>query len=68
MRKLPAGLFSLALAATIGLSFASSGAAAPSQGAPAATGASEPAQTSDELPNPLEDKRRELREEALTRC
>ncbi|TCO21121.1 immune inhibitor A [Kribbella steppae] len=67
MRKLPAGLFSLALAATIGLSFASSGAAAPPQGAPAATGASEPAQTSDELSSPLEDKRRELRQEALTK-
>jgi len=67
VRKLPAGLFSLALAATIGLSFASSGAAAPPQGAPAATGASEPAQTSDELSSPLEDKRRELRQEALTK-
>ncbi|TWD72525.1 immune inhibitor A [Kribbella amoyensis] len=65
MRKVSAGLFSLALAATIGLSFASSGSAAPPQGAPA-VGTSEPAAVSDELSSPLEDKRRELREEALT--
>jgi immune inhibitor A len=67
VRKLPAGLFSLALAATFGLVYASSGAAAPPQGAPTATSASEPAQTSDELSSPLEDKRRELRQEALTK-
>ncbi|TCC61802.1 M6 family metalloprotease domain-containing protein [Kribbella pittospori] len=67
MRKLPAGLFSLALAATFGLSMASSGNAAPPEGAPAATSASEPAQTSDELSSPLEDQRRELRQEALSK-
>ncbi|MGW6282732.1 immune inhibitor A domain-containing protein [Kribbella sp. NPDC055071] len=68
MRKLPAGLFSLALAATFGLSMASSGAAAPPpQAAPTATTASEPAQTSDELSSPQEDKRRDLRQEALTK-
>ncbi|WP_238163411.1 immune inhibitor A [Kribbella capetownensis] len=67
MRKLPAGLFSLALAATFGLSMASSGAAAPPSGAPGATSASEPVQTSDELSSPLEDQRRELRQEALTK-
>jgi immune inhibitor A len=70
VRKLPAGLFSLALAATFGLSMASSGAAAPPpQAAPTttATTASEPAQTSDELSSPQEDKRRELRQEALTK-
>ncbi|MGC4943059.1 immune inhibitor A domain-containing protein [Kribbella sp. DT2] len=65
MRKVSAGLFSLALAATIGLSFAQSGTAAPPQEGPAVT-ADEQA-TSDELPSPLEDKRRELRQEALTK-
>ncbi|MEV6288440.1 immune inhibitor A domain-containing protein [Kribbella sp. NPDC051770] len=65
MRKVSAGLFSLALAATIGLSFAQSGTAASPQEGPAVT-ANEQA-TSDELPSPLEDKRRELRQEALTK-
>jgi immune inhibitor A len=69
VRKLPAGLFSLALAATTGLGIAAAtagNAATPSkQGS--APSASEPAPVSDELPNPLEDKRRELREEALTK-
>ena len=69
MRKLPAGLFSLALAATTGLGIAAAtagNAATPSkQGS--APSASEPAPASDELPNPLEDKRRELRQEALTK-
>ncbi|ADB33728.1 M6 family metalloprotease domain protein [Kribbella flavida DSM 17836] len=64
MRKVSAGLFSLALAATIGLSAASSGSAAPPQ-QPAVT-ANDVSQ-SDELPSPLEDKRRELRQEALTK-
>ncbi|ONI77435.1 protease [Kribbella sp. ALI-6-A] len=65
MRKVSAGLFSLALAATIGLSSASSGTAAPPQAGPAVTGNEQ--STSDELPSPLEDKRRELRQEALTK-
>ncbi len=65
MRKVSAGLFSLALAATIGLSFAQSGTAASPKEGPAVT-ANEQA-TSDELPSPLEDKRRELRQEALTK-
>ncbi|MFC5264872.1 immune inhibitor A domain-containing protein [Kribbella qitaiheensis] len=66
MRKVSAGLFSLALAATFGLSMSSAGNAAPPRDvgtAPAASEASAP----DELPNPQEDKRRELREEALTK-
>ncbi|MFI5713369.1 immune inhibitor A domain-containing protein [Kribbella sp. NPDC051620] len=68
MRKVSAGLFSLALATTIGLSLASAGNAAQlPAGAAAAPSVSEPAATSDELPNPAEDKRRELREEALTK-
>jgi immune inhibitor A len=65
VRKVSAGLFSLALAATIGLSFASSGTAAPPQAGPAVTANEQ--STSDELPSPLEDKRRELRQEALTK-
>ncbi|GAA1576034.1 immune inhibitor A [Kribbella sancticallisti] len=69
MRKISAGLFSLALATTIGLSMASAGNAAQPQAQDLGTAppvASE-APASDELPNPLEDKRRELREEALTK-
>ncbi|MEV8378344.1 immune inhibitor A domain-containing protein [Kribbella sp. NPDC056861] len=69
MRKVSAGLFSLALATTFGLSMASAGNAAQPKAAGAATAASasEPVATSDELPNPLEEKRRDLREEALTK-
>jgi immune inhibitor A len=69
VRKLPAGLFSLALAATTGLGIAaaSSGNAATPSTQGAAPIASEPAPVSDELSSPLEDKRRELRQEALTK-
>ncbi|WP_427891351.1 immune inhibitor A domain-containing protein [Kribbella sp. GL6] len=68
MRKLPAGLFSLALAATTGLGItaASAGTAAtpPTSGsAPIANAKA----ASDELSSPLEDKRRDLRQEALTK-
>jgi immune inhibitor A len=66
VRKVSAGLFSLALAATIGLSSASSGTAAPPRDvgtAPVASEVSGP----DELSSPLEDKRRELREVALNK-
>jgi immune inhibitor A len=67
VRKVSAGLFSLALAATIGLSFASAGnAAAPREATGTAPAAAE-VSTPDELPSPLEDKRRELRQEALTK-
>ncbi|MGW1345956.1 immune inhibitor A domain-containing protein [Kribbella sp. NPDC002412] len=67
MRKLPAGLFSLALAATAGVGLATAGnAAQPSQQVDAAQVAGE-ASGRDELPSPLEDKRRELRQEALTK-
>jgi immune inhibitor A len=69
VRKTTAGLISLVLAAGAG---ASIGAGLPvASGAPSA--APEAASTlrgdarSDDLPNPLEDKRRALREEALTR-
>jgi immune inhibitor A len=66
VRKVSAGLFSLALAATFGLSVTSAGNAAPPleiSTAPAASELSAP----DELPNPAEDKRRALRQEALTK-
>ncbi|GAB2669210.1 immune inhibitor A domain-containing protein [Kribbella swartbergensis] len=66
MRKLPAGLFSLALAATAGVGLASAGNAAPPREVDAAQVAGE-ASAPDELPSPLEDKRRELRQEALTK-
>jgi immune inhibitor A len=68
VRKLPAGLFSLALAATTGLGVAAASATnaatPPKQGS--APIASEAAPAPDELSSPLEDKRRELRQEALT--
>ncbi|TCN37707.1 immune inhibitor A [Kribbella orskensis] len=66
MRKVSAGLFSLALAATFGLSSMSAGTAAPPREAGTAPVASE-ASGPDELSSPLEDKRRELRQEALTK-
>ncbi|MEI8411055.1 MULTISPECIES: immune inhibitor A domain-containing protein [unclassified Kribbella] len=67
MRKLPVGLFSLALAATAGVGIASAGnAATPPREVDVAQVAGE-ASAPDELPSPLEDKRRELRQEALTK-
>ena len=60
MRRTTAGLASLALAATFGLTYASSVVASPSAGTTA--GASAEKQVSDDLPNPQEEKRRELRE------
>ncbi len=69
MRKVSAGLFSLALAATVGWSVSSgaAGNAATLQGAAAPPVTSEAAPGSDELPSPMEDKRRELRQEGLTK-
>ncbi|WP_405060399.1 immune inhibitor A [Kribbella sp. NBC_01505] len=66
MRKLPAGLFSLALAATAGLGWAQAGNAVTPPTSATAPTASEVAPGPDELSNPLEEKRRELRQEALT--
>ena len=66
MRKVAVGLLGLSLAATT--SFALSGVAygqAPKQAKAAAPSVSEPQQVSDELSNPLESKRRELRQAAL---
>jgi immune inhibitor A len=67
VRKVSVGLVSLAIAATFGLSMSSAGNAVtqlPSSGG--TTTASEVPAT-DELPNPLEDKRRDLRQEAITK-
>ena len=66
MRKVAVGLLGLSLAATSsfalgGSAFAQQQAMAPS----AAPAVSEPAQVSDELPNPMEAKRRELRDVAI---
>ncbi|WP_328992565.1 immune inhibitor A [Kribbella sp. NBC_01245] len=65
MRKAAAGLFSLALATSVGLGAASNGVAAPPRDTGPAGVAAEKAGP-DELPSPLEDKRRDLRERALT--
>jgi immune inhibitor A len=69
-RKISAGLFSLALAATFGLTYMSVGNAASAGEAAAAAAAADPnaaAPASDELHSPMEEKRRELRQEALTK-
>src|ERR1700754_1300130 len=65
MRRVTAGLGSLAVAAGLAttVAFGSAGAAAPPVGA---SGQSQGA-TSDELITPAEEKRREMRQEALTR-
>ncbi|MGL5909465.1 MAG: immune inhibitor A domain-containing protein [Phycicoccus sp.] len=66
MRRTAVGLLGLALAtsAGVGISSTSAAAAPPVDSGPPAA-ASEQA-TSDDLPNPLEDKRRAMREEGLT--
>ncbi len=60
MRRTTVGLASLALATTFGLTYATSVGASPS--ADTTAGASVEKQVSDDLPNPQEEKRRELRE------
>ncbi|GAA1695700.1 immune inhibitor A [Kribbella yunnanensis] len=67
MRKLPAGLFSLALAATAGIGWAAAGNAVTPSTQSSGPIASETAPAPDEMPNPLEEKRRDLRQEALTK-
>ncbi|MFI6681010.1 immune inhibitor A domain-containing protein [Kribbella sp. NPDC050470] len=67
MRKLPVGLVSLALAATAGVGLATAGNAAQQSPEVDAAQVAGEAPTGDELPSPLEDKRRELRQEALTK-
>lgn len=62
MRRLSTALITLGVAASFGAVYAAPGSAQP---APPVTTADRAAK-SHELPNPLEDKRRSLREEALT--
>ena len=62
MRKVPAGLAGLALATALASTVALSASAAPPDGSKAANA---PRTTSDELPNPAEEKRRELRQAAI---
>ena len=63
MRKVRAGLLSLALSAGLVTALAPAASAAPPE-TPAGVANPEPASV-DELPNPLEEKRRELREAGL---
>ena len=66
MRKVAVGLLGLSLTAT-GLAFGSSATAAPQPKLPtAAPSVAEPAHADHDLPNPLEDKRRALRQEGLS--
>ena len=66
VRKITVGLLGLALATGLGAGISPPGALATATTGTAPTVGSEPAQpASDELPNPQEDKRRELRERAL---
>ena len=62
MRRVPAGLAGLALATALASTVALSASAAPPDGSKAAN----PSRTtSDELRNPVEEKRRELRQAAI---
>ena len=67
MRKLTCGLVGLALGGSLMATGAGQALAAPAEGAPPLGAATEPtAAPVDDLPNPLEDKRRALREAAVT--
>jgi immune inhibitor A len=67
VRKSIAGLLSLAVASTVGVSLTAPAAGAPNRVAgPEDPSGATTAPSEDDLPSPLEDKRRELREEALT--
>jgi immune inhibitor A len=63
VKRVTSGLIGLALAATFGTAYAAPGSAS---AAPPAAGGDHVTSTEDELPNPLEDKRRALRESAIT--
>ncbi|SCE67026.1 immune inhibitor A [Micromonospora tulbaghiae] len=66
MRKVAVGLLGLSLTAT-GLMAGTSASAAPTPKLPAAApSVAEPAQAEHDLPNPLEEKRRALRQEGLS--
>ena len=62
MKRLTSGVLGLGLVASLGLTFAAPTSAEP---APPTAGADR-ADRDHDLPNPLEDKRRQLREEAVT--
>ncbi|MEJ7634365.1 immune inhibitor A domain-containing protein [Aeromicrobium sp.] len=63
MKRVTSGLVGLTLAASLGLAYASPGTAAP---APPVNSTDRPDKVKDDLPNPLEQKRRALRETGLT--
>lgn len=66
MRKVTAGVVSLVLASGAGAAFGTTPATAvPPVNPPATAGARAASPTPDELPNPLESKRRELRDAAI---
>ena len=68
MRKIVVGLLGLSLASGLGTSLSAVAVAAPASSTPSAVQANEDALPVgvDELPDPLESKRRELREQGLT--
>ncbi|GAB3501058.1 immune inhibitor A [Phytohabitans suffuscus] len=66
MRKVMVGLLTVSLASGMGISLGPSALAAPPADTPAAALSQDDAPRRDELPNPLEDKRRDLREQGLT--
>ena len=66
MRKVAVGLLGLSLTAASGIAWGVPASAKPSTSISSAVpSATEPSHSSDELPNPQEDKRRALREEAV---
>ena len=67
VRKVSVGLVSLAIAATLGLTISQAGNATTKLPSTGGTTTASETPASDELPNPLEDKRRELRQDAITK-
>ncbi|GLH94731.1 protease [Phytohabitans aurantiacus] len=68
MRKLMVGVLTVSLASGLGVSLGPSAVAAPPADSPATAvnPSKDAAHRDDDLPNPLEDKRRELREQAVS--
>ncbi|HEX8626762.1 MAG TPA: immune inhibitor A domain-containing protein, partial [Catenuloplanes sp.] len=66
MRKIVVGLLSVSLASGMGLSLPSAALAAPPVDPPAAAPVKKSTIESDDLPNPLEKKRREMRQQAVS--
>jgi immune inhibitor A len=63
VKRVTSGLVGLTLAASLGLAYASPGSAAP---APPVAGSDRVTKSHDDLPNPIEEKRRALREAAVS--